>query len=115
MATEKTRADLVVRALDKLGATASGQNPSAEDYDLVDAQVDSVLDSLASQEIYSADPDAIALDAYQALAVHLAYAVAEDFGKPEGSMDKAVAEATGVLKRITAARPTGETMVVDYM
>lgn len=113
MATERTRADLVVRALDKLGVTAAGQNPAAEDYALIDDQVDSVLDSLAAQEIYAADPDAIALDAYQSLAEVLAEACRPDFGQPPSPDTTEMARR--VLKRISSAKPTREVMVSEYV
>jgi hypothetical protein len=120
MASEKTRSDLVTRALQILGAVATGQNPAAEDTQLVDDQVDSIVEEMASKGIYSFDPDAIPLEAFQALAVVLADAVAADFGQSGGQRapdaggsnpyDRAIAS----LRLITAQRPTGSVLAVDY-
>lgn len=121
MAVEKTREDLVLRALQKLGADGgAGQNPAAEDMTLVDEQVDSVIARLSNEAIYTADPDVVPVEAFEQLAVCLADAVSADFGQagsqraPDASGSNPYDRAIHSLRVITARRPTYSTLAVDY-
>jgi hypothetical protein len=56
----KTRTELVHRALYNLGVLPAGQNPGAEEYNLVDALVDSMIEDLIARDIiFVEDVDAI--------------------------------------------------------
>lgn len=80
--TDKTRAELVNRALAKLLVLGAGQSADAEDQELVDGVVESVLEDLSARQIISiADPDAIPVAPFEWLATCLAQAVATDFGR----------------------------------
>lgn len=77
----KTRAELVTRALHKLGAVAAGQSPATEDAQMVDAEVEPIMEDLAQRNIYVwGDPDQIDDMAFVHLADILANSVARDFG-----------------------------------
>lgn len=77
----RSREDLVKRALQKLRVVGAGQAPEAEDYQLVDAAVPSVLSELSKRNIYPyGDPDQLEDDAFEHLATCLAQACADDFG-----------------------------------
>lgn len=113
MNTTKTRAQLVTRALQKLGIVGEGQSENADDAAQVDASVDAVLADLAARGIIDiAAEDQIEVAVFEWLAICLAGMVAMDFGN---SFDPALVErAEYKLRVITSAGPTYETMKVDY-
>jgi hypothetical protein len=114
MATEKTRTDLVTRVLEVMGVAAAGQSPSAEDVDLVDRQIDSVLASLAARDIvYVADPDAIPLSVFQHVAVLVADEVKSDFGLVQIPNNDPNAD-TQALRLMAAGRPSYAVLEADY-
>lgn len=77
----KTREQLVIRCLQKLKVVAAGQQPSAEDAQVVDAMVEPTLAELAARSIYAyGDPDQIEDECFEHLATILAQTCAEDFG-----------------------------------
>lgn len=77
----KSREDLVNRALAKLKVTAAGQQPSAEDKQVVDDQVEPMLAKLSRKNIYAyGDPDEIEDECFEDLAGILAVIMANDFG-----------------------------------
>ncbi len=77
----KSRTDLILRALYNLGVTPSGQTPGTEEYNAVDALVDSVTEDLIGRDIYFLqDVDAIPLAAFMHLGHILAWAAAAEFG-----------------------------------
>jgi hypothetical protein len=77
----KTRTDLIRRALDHLGVTATGQAVSAEDQESVDGAVDGVLAELAAREVvYIADSNAIPTEWFECLSLCLADAISPAYG-----------------------------------
>lgn len=122
MANEKTRADLRVRVLDVLGVSAAGNNPSAEDVQHVDDQLDAVLESLAARSIVNVpNPDEIPLAIFQELAIVVGDAMAVDFGLAQNALR--VVDASGVspydraekaLRVMNAGKPAYGPLRVDY-
>jgi hypothetical protein len=56
----KTRTDLVYRALRNLGVLPQGQDPSAEEYNSVEALIDPMIEDLQARDIvFIEDADAI--------------------------------------------------------
>lgn len=113
MATEKTRDELVDRALKKLLMIGAGQSPEAEDQETVDDMVDAVLADLAERGVvYVGNPEAIPVAIFEHLADCLAQAAAPDFGLPRDA--SVIAFAEGRLRVIAASRPSGEPQQTDY-
>ena len=103
MAT-KTRTDLIVRVLDKLQVTQTGQNPSPEDMAQVDGNLDTVLATLAGDEVvYVPNVDQIDEAFFEPLAVCVADKLALDFGTAIDST--ALSSAQAVLLRMQRLRP----------
>lgn len=79
----RTRSDLIVRVLGLLGITETGQDPSAEDVELVDGYVDGKFAELARRRVFYVQADATIDDeAFLPLAKIVANAVAPEFGLP---------------------------------
>src|SRR5690606_11929566 len=77
----KTREQLVLRCLQKLKVVAAGQQPSAEDAQVVDDMVEPVLAELSARSVYAyGDPDKIEDECFEHLATVLAQTCADDFG-----------------------------------
>ena len=77
----KSREDLVLRCLQKLRVVGAGQQPSAEDSQVVDDMVEPTLAELSARKIYAyGDPDQIEDEFFEALAGVLAVTMANDFG-----------------------------------
>lgn len=109
----KTRVQLVNRALEKLLVVGAGQTADSEDVAKVDAIVDSVLEALSDDEIFTVpDVDDIQESAFEWIADVLAVASASDFGMQTDIARREYAEKR--LLRLTASRPTREPLVVDY-
>lgn len=90
----KTRADLVTRVLQELGAVAVGQQPAAEDVSLVDGNLEPVAAELAADEVvFIADLDQIDDAAFLPLAICVAQRMASDFGVAMDAVKVAGAEA----------------------
>src|SRR5690242_15539895 len=98
----QSREALVARALHKLGVIGAGQSGSAEDTQLVNGTVDTVLSDLASRNIYQwGDPDQIDDDAFEHLAELIAEANARDFGADRNEQNRLLAES-----RLRQLQPT---------
>ena len=111
--TTKTQDELVDEALRKLMVVGSGQSPDAEDQELVDGKVGTLIDQLSADGIVTiSDPDVIRGEFFDALASLLANLCAPDFGK-SFSLD-AVKYYEGRLTRTTAVSGTSEPLKVDY-
>lgn len=112
MAT-KTRTQLVNEALSKLLVVASGQSPQAEDQQLVDGKVDTLLDQLREDGICDVTDDGAIEGAwFDAIASLLANMCSTDFGIPYSDQAKTYWE--GRLLRITSTGPSYEKLQVDY-
>lgn len=76
-----TREQLVMRALREVGAAPAGQAPSAEDYQAMDDEVQSLMADLAQRNVWTwGDPDRIDDAAAIHLAKLLANSAARQFG-----------------------------------
>lgn len=105
----QTRTMLANRALEKLMEVGSGQSPDSEDTEHVDDAINSFAEFISAAGIYTiSDLNDIELAAFEPLADYLAWFVAPDFGKPREEAMRAMAEY--MLRRITAPRPSYETM-----
>src|SRR3990167_6641937 len=89
--TARSRPELVLRALSVLGIVPAGQTPEDDDYDIVDALVEPLLERLNAEKITSItdaegnitqldDPEAIPGAQFLDVAVLLADAAKQDFG-----------------------------------
>lgn len=109
----KTRVNLVNRALEKLLVVGAGQTADSEDVEKVDAIVDSVLEALSDDQIFTvADVDDIQESAFEWIAEILAIASASDFGQATDYAKREYAEKR--LLRLGAGRPSKQPLVVDY-
>lgn len=109
----KTRVQLIERAATELGKLVSGQNLETEDYNTIDALLDPLIEQLSLDSVVTID-DANAIDPryFLPLGRLLANEAAPSFGTPTNDNLKAADERT--LRRLTAAKPTYETLKVDY-
>jgi hypothetical protein len=109
----KSREDLVNRALQKLKVVAAGQQPSAEDAQVVDDMVEPTLSELAARSIYAyGDPDQIEDECFESLAIVLAQACAEDFGVTGDETKRIRAE--NRLREIGAETLSGQPVKSEY-
>lgn len=109
----KTRAELVNRALGRLGVVGAGQTVSSEDYDTVDDLVDAVLLDLAARRVYIVDDEEeIPTEASEYIAAILAQAAAMDFQKQ--TQPQVIEWAERKLRQLSAPLPTGEVLVAKY-
>ncbi|PBB75205.1 hypothetical protein CK227_10460 [Mesorhizobium sp. WSM4308] len=109
----KSREQLVNRALQKLKVLAAGQSPSAEDYKVVDDDLEPVLSDLSSRGIYPfGNPDEIEDEAFLYLATCLAQSSAQDFGRDPDPNQVAFAEAR--LRELNTQKLSGQPLQVDY-
>jgi hypothetical protein len=105
----KTRADLIERAGTELGAKVTGQPMSAEDYEAIDNLVDPLVMQLSFDNVvYIQDTDAIQVEFFIPLGRLLANECAISFGQQYSREVKMLNET--VLQRLTAMRPTFETL-----
>lgn len=109
----RTRVDLVTEALDNLGVTIVGQDPSAEDTAKVDGKVDGLLADLRVRGIlYVGDADAIEDEHFDSLGILLANRCAAAFG---GGRDRDVDRAEEQKLRLLNPRPGGyDILATDY-
>lgn len=112
--TTRTRADLVIKILEKLGVVPEGQAPEIEDTARVDRNLPSLIAALAAEEIvYVADLETIPEPWFLALAAIAAYRFRNEFGVTgefEVTLKNGETEAVGQLKVMTRGRPTYETL-----
>ncbi len=115
----KTQTELFTRALVKIGAVGSGQVASAEDVAIASGALEPLLEELRALQVanvvISTDTSAeeIPDELYQGISTLLAMDIAAEFGLPAPS-DDARQNAMNVIRRITATRPSYETLQVDY-
>lgn len=111
MAT-KTRADLVVKVLEKLQIVPEGQTPEVEDTARVDRNLPPVLRELAAREIiYVPDIENIPEEWFLSLASVAAYELRSEFGVTgefEVTLKNASDEGIGKLYVMRRGRPTYE-------
>ena len=109
----KTRTDLIRRAATELGKLVSGQTLEAEDSDTIDGLVDPLIRQLSMNAVVEiGDVEAIEPEYFLPLARLLANESAPSFGIPKSADIQAAEER--MLRRLTATRPTFETLKVDY-
>jgi len=110
----KTREDLIHRAATEVGVLASGQSLSAEDYAIFDNVVDPLCQQLSFDGIaHIQDTDAIQPEHFLPLARLLANECAISFGQAYSAEVKRINETQ--LLRLTAMRPTYETLENDFI
>lgn len=92
-----TQAQLAEKVLIHLGVKAQGQNPSADDLDLVSSVIDSVADGLRPSGAVYFDLDAIPEWAQWPLVEMVGARVAPSFGRarPEAEFNRARADFLG--------------------
>lgn len=121
----RTRAELVLEALDILGVLSTGQPAEVEDINTVDHRVDTTLAKLTGLEIVTVgDVAAIPDEWFDDLAAILAHCVMNKFGltvddqmrleknglgSPPGTGSAALS-----LKQQTRGKPTGEIAKAEY-
>jgi hypothetical protein len=114
----RTRADLVNRVLQKLGAWEVGQEPSPERYALVDGELPSTLATLSRTGLYTVNNiERIADEAFSPLAVLVAFDLKSEFavsGDELLSLTAEAARAEGALYTITSSGPDETILRADY-
>lgn len=76
----KTRRDLALRALSRLGKVATGQMPAPEDMQIALDGIDPLLAELRVRKVfYTSNPDETPDEAFNPLAALLANSIAEEF------------------------------------
>lgn len=113
MSETKTLLELKTEAFGILTGNPPSETPSDEDLDTIDAYVDPLLAQLAQDEIVLiADSDEIPVEYFLPIARLLANVAGPRFGSQMNQDAKRIDEAA--LRRLTSARPTYETLKVDY-
>jgi len=118
--TTRTRRELVTEALVNLGVLAAGQQPDAEDFEMVDNMYEPMVAWLEAAQIIDMDNtvDAIPAEWFNPLAVLLADEAALGFGLPgvpaAPNSPSPVAAAIDKLRLATYARPTYEIQKTEY-
>lgn len=119
MASTRTRNQLILKILEKLGVAATGQEPEAEDTARVDDNLDSVIAELSALEIVDIpDLSEIPLEFFLPTASLCAYELRDEFGvQGETLVDlkNKADEARNKLFEMTSLRPTGEPQRVSYI
>src|SRR3954468_7298981 len=114
----RTRADLVNRVLQKLGAWEVGQEPSPERYALVDGEIPSTLATLSRTGLYTVNNvERIADEAFSPLAVLVAFDLKSEFavsGEELVNLTADAARAQAALYTITSAGPDETTLRTDF-
>lgn len=123
--TAKTTEELIYRAMTEMGRLYTGDAPSDEDYDTVEALVEPLVEQLNAQEIaYIDDIDAIDPKWFLPLARLVAIEAAPSFGNSAiqslitnnraANLDGLRDREHAVMRQIKAARPTFETQKGSY-
>ena len=119
MASTRTRNDLILKILEKLGVAATGQSPEAEDTARVDANLDSLIAEIRAAEIVDIyDLDAIEPEYFLSVASICAYELRDEFGvmgEHLSDLSRKNAEAIAKLEMITRAKPTYEPLKAEYL
>lgn len=109
----KTRTDLIEAAATELGARTSGQELSDEDRDTIDGKVDPLTMQLSADDVADfADLDQIPSQYFIPLVMLLANVSAPSFGQAYSVEVKREYERQ--LRRLTAGRPTSESIRTQY-
>jgi len=109
----KTREDLIYRAATEVGALASGQSLSAEDFETINNLVDPLVQQLSFDGIvHVQDTDAIQPEHFLPVARLLANESAISFGQAYSREVKLINETQ--LLRITAMQPTYAPLENDF-
>lgn len=109
----KTRTQLIERAAVELGVLPSGQTLSDDDRDTIDNLIDPLLRSLTIDgTVDIQDDEAIESEYFIYVARLLANEAAPSFGQPTSAQVKMDNER--MLRRLSAARPTGEVLKTQY-
>lgn len=119
MASTRTRTDLILKILEKLGVAATGQDPEIEDTTRVDANLDSVIAELGPRDIVNiGDLDNVPSEYFLSVASICAYELRDEFGvigEALSDLEKKNTEAILKLQTMTRSRPTGEPLRVSYI
>jgi hypothetical protein len=111
--TTKTLTDLKTEALGILVGLDPASSPEVEDLETIGQYVDPLLAQLAADEIvYVADSDEIPVEYFLPLARLLANVAGPRFGSPMNAAAKI--EDERALRRLTAGKPTYETLRATY-
>ena len=109
----KTSTQLANRALEKLQMVGLGQSPDAEDTQKALDKYETFAEFISGIDVYTiSDETDIDLAAFEPLASYFAYFIASDFSKPQDENMRLAAE--NLLNRLTATKPTYETMVSEH-
>jgi len=118
MATTRTRAELVLDVLERLGVAAAGQTVEIEDSNRVNSKLLGLMAEVARREIvYIADIEAIPEEWFNSLAAMVAFECRGAFGVAGEEEDKLRIQSDdgiGKLKVMNSGRPTYERLVVEY-
>lgn len=116
--TTRTREDLVLESLQKLGVLPDGGTPGIEDTTAVDEALDAVLAELDAREIVSVpDPDAVPLQWFMPIANIVAYECIEKFGltgEEAATLQQRNEEAIQKLRVMNRGKYTGEPLRALY-
>lgn len=109
----KTSAQLIAKALSNIGALEPGEAPSAEDFETMDGLIDPLIEQLQTEGVAPfIDRDEIPPALFLPLSRLLANAAGPEFGSPMNEQAKLIDEAT--LRRLTAGKPTYQTLRVEF-
>lgn len=118
MAT-RTRADLVLEVLDKLGVLAAGQTPAIEDTDRVNDKLPSLIAEFAGREIvYVPNLEQIPLPWFTSIAAMVAFECRDSFGvvgEDAAMLQQKNDESIVKLRIMLRGRPTYATLQGSYM
>lgn len=119
MASTRSRNELILKILEKLGVAANGQDPEIEDTARVDANLDSVVAELGPREIVDIpDLSEIPTEYFLSLASICAYELRDEFGvigEALIDLEKKNNEAIDKFQVMTRNRPTGEPLKASYI
>lgn len=119
MASTRTRTELILKVLEKLGVAATGQDPEVEDVARVDGNLDSVVAELSALEIVDIpDINEIAPQYFLGLASICAYELRDEFGvSGEALVDltRKNQEAIDKFASMTSSSATGEQLRTSYV
>lgn len=118
MATTRTRADLVIKILEKLGIVPEGQAPEVEDTARVDRNLPALQAQFAAEEIiYLPNLEAIPEQWFMALSQVCAYELRNEFGVTgefEVTLKNGYDDGVRKIKVMTRGRPTYEPQRATY-
>jgi hypothetical protein len=109
----KTRTDLIERAATELGALTSGETLASEDQNTIDNLVDPLVQQLSIDGVVDiGDTEQIPVEYFLPLSTLLANVAAPSFGQQNNPAVKF--EQERILRKLTATKPTYETMTALY-